>query len=140
MFTEFSFPPKASYTVWLCWDNSDNLGQVTTWNIISLKLLLSANGGCRSYCALLWKMVNSATPWEIHWFSYCLSWGQYNKTFTSEISTSEVIILGSENSSHTFFFTLFNEFITGCIPQVVGTQVWDATYCNQPITTLNAKL
>ena len=57
-----------------------------------------------------------------------------------KISTSEVIILGSENSSHTFFFTLFNEFITGCIPQVVGTQVWDATYCNQPITTLNAKL
>ena len=32
MFAEFS------------WDNSDNLGQVTTWNIISLKLLLSTNG------------------------------------------------------------------------------------------------
>ena len=27
-----------------CWDNSDNLGEVTTWNIISLKLLLSTNG------------------------------------------------------------------------------------------------
>ena len=57
-----------------------------------------------------------------------------------KISTSEVIILGSENSSHTcVFFTLFNEFITGCIPQVIGTQqVWDVTYCNQPITTFNA--
>ena len=58
-----------------------------------------------------------------------------------KISTSEVIILGSENSSHTcvFFLTLFNEFITGCIPQVIGTQqVWDVTYCNQPITTFNA--
>ena len=57
-----------------------------------------------------------------------------------KISTSEVIILGSENSSDTcIFFTLFNEFITGCIPQVIGTQqVWDVTYCNQPITTFNA--
>ena len=57
-----------------------------------------------------------------------------------KISTSEVIILGSENSSHTcVFFTLFNEFITGCIPQVIGTQqVWDVTYCNQPITTFTA--
>ena len=60
-----------------------------------------------------------------------------------KISTGEVIILGSENSSSLtlvyFFFALFNEFITGCIPQVIGTQqVWDATYCNQPITTFNA--
>ena len=58
-----------------------------------------------------------------------------------KISTCEVIILSSENSSDTcvFFFTLFNEFITGCIPQVTGTQqVWDVTYCNQPITTFNA--
>ena len=40
--------------------------------------------------------------------SYFLSWGQYNKTFTSEISTCEVIILSSENSSDTcviFFYT-----------------------------------
>ena len=41
---DFSSPPKASYAVWLCWDNSDNLGQVTTWNIISLKLSLSTSG------------------------------------------------------------------------------------------------
>ena len=52
-----------------------------------------------------------------------------------KISTSAVIILGSENSSHNcVFFTLFNEFITGCIPQVIGTQqVCDVTYCNPPI-------
>ena len=38
-----------------------------------------------------------------------------------------------------YFLTLFNEFITGCIPQVIGTQqVWDVTYCNQPVTTFNA--
>ena len=58
-----------------------------------------------------------------------------------KISTSEVIILGSEISSHTcvFFLKVFNEFITGCFPQVIGTQqVWDVTYCNQPITTFNA--
>ena len=55
-----------------------------------------------------------------------------------KISTSEVIILSSENSSDTFF-TLFNGFITGCIPQVIGTQqVWDVIYCKQPITTFNA--
>ena len=61
-----------------------------------------------------------------------------------KISTSEVIILGSENSSHTFvflfffFFTLFNEFIAGSVRQVIGTQqVWDVTYCNQAITTFN---
>ena len=56
-----------------------------------------------------------------------------------KISTSEVIILGSEISNHTcvFFLKVFNEFITGCFPQVIGTQqVWDVTYCNQPITTL----
>ena len=60
-----------------------------------------------------------------------------------KISTSEVIILGSENSSHTFvvvfFFTLFNEFIAGSVrQQLIGTQqVWDVTYCNQAITTFN---
>ena len=37
-----------------------------------------------------------------------------------------------------FFFTLFNEFITGSVRQVIGTQqVWDVTYCNQAITTFN---
>ena len=59
-----------------------------------------------------------------------------------KISTCQVIILSSENNSDTcvFFFTLFNEFITGCIPQVTGTQqVWDVTYCNQPITTFRIK-
>ena len=59
-----------------------------------------------------------------------------------KISTSEVIILSSENSSDTrvsFLHLIFNEFITGCIPQVIGTQqVCDVTYCNQPITTFNA--
>ena len=59
-----------------------------------------------------------------------------------KISTGEVVILGSENSSPltlVYFFALFNEFITGCIPQVIGTQqVWDATSCSQPITTFNA--
>ena len=58
-----------------------------------------------------------------------------------KISTGEVIILGSENSSPltlVYFFALFNEFVTGSIPRVIGTQVWDATYCNQPITTFNA--
>ena len=40
-----------------------------------------------------------------------------------------------------YFLKLFNEFITGCLPQVIGTQqVWDVTYCNQPITTFNAWL
>ena len=30
-----------------------------------------------------------------------------------------------------YFFTLFTEFITDCLPQVIGTQqVWDVTYCN----------
>ena len=75
-------------------------------------------------------------------YGYCLSLGPNTiKLSQVKISTSEVIILGSENSSHTcvFFLTLFNEFITGCIPQVIGTQqVWDVTYCNQPITTFNA--
>ena len=41
---DFSSPPKASYAIRLCWVISDNLGQVTIWNIISLKLLLSTNG------------------------------------------------------------------------------------------------
>ena len=57
-----------------------------------------------------------------------------------KISTSEVIVLGCEISSHTcVFFLVFNEFITGCFPQLIGTQqVWDVTYCNQPITTFTA--
>ena len=38
-----------------------------------------------------------------------------------------------------YVFKLINEFITGCFPQVIATQqVWDVTYCNQPITTFNA--
>ena len=55
-----------------------------------------------------------------------------------KISTSEVIILKSV-ATLVYFFKVFNEFITGCFPQVIGTQqVWDVSYCNQPITTFTA--
>ena len=57
-----------------------------------------------------------------------------------KLSTSEVIIWALKTvATLVYIFKLFNEFISGCFPQVIGTQqVWDVTYCNQPITTFNA--
>ena len=88
--------------------------------------------GCRSYSMLLWRMVNSATPWEIHWFGYFLSWGQYNKNFHKWKYLSVKLLFWALKTVVTlvYFFTLFNEFITGCIPQVVFLALFLQSLCS----------